>query len=136
MIKFVDRDDRSDQEVEDLHQKGIRTTSKRHLEAYLLDNEIIEKLCSIVGAPEKTTDCIAAKDQAIHKAVLRGRPSDDLKSASGDIYIALKQILNLSRCGNNPDSFMRDTMAPLITPDTETYKLLEQDIFGDKDAEY
>ena len=136
VIKFVDRDDRSDQEVEDLHQKGIRTTSKRHLEAYLLDNEIIEKLCSAVGAPEKTIDCIAAKDQAIHKAVLRGRPSDDLKSASGDIYIALKQILNLLRCGNNPDSFMRDTMAPLITPDTETYKLLEQDIFGDKDAEY
>ena len=120
---------RSKQEVSELLEKGIKTTSRRHLEAYLLDDEIIKKLCNSVGLLEKFDECKAEKEKAIGNAHLRGRPTDDIKAASGEIYIALKKVLNLSRCGNNPDSFMRDTMAPLITPDTEVYKQLEKDIF-------
>ena len=41
-------------------------------------------------------------------------------------YISL-----LTQCGNNPDPFMRDTLAPLITPDMDIYKELEAEIFGD-----
>lgn len=129
IIKFIDRDDRSTQEVSDLRKKGIRTTTMRHLESYLLDDEIIKKLCNVKTQPEKIDECIDAKNKAINDAILRGKPADDLKAASGDIYIALKRILGLSCCGNNPDTFMRDTMAPLITSDTTVYKLLEQDIF-------
>ena len=54
-----------------------------------------------------------------------------MKSARGDIYTSLKKILGLTQCGNRPDPFLRDTMAPLITPDMEIYKQLERDIFGD-----
>lgn len=130
LIKIVDRDDRSEQEVSELLEKGIKTTSKRHLEAYLLDDEIIKKLCNSVGLLEKLDECKVEKEKAIGNALSRGRPADDIKAASGEIYTALKKVLNLSRCGNNPDSFMRDTMAPLITPDTDVYKQLEKDIFG------
>lgn len=130
VIKIVDRDDRSEQEVTELFEKGIKTTSKRHLEAYLLDDEIIKKLCNSVGLLEKFDECKAEKEKAINSVISRGRPADDIKAASGEIYTSLKRLLNLSRCGNNPDSFMRDTMAPLITPDTEIYQQLEQDIFG------
>lgn len=135
VIKIVDRDDLSEQEVSELLQKGIKTTSKRHLEAYLLDDEIIRKLCNSVGLPEKFDECKVEKLKAINNAILRGRAADDIKAASGEIYTALRRVLNLSRCGNNPDSFMRDTMAPLITPDTVVYKQLEQDIFGHKDTD-
>lgn len=132
VIKIVDRDDRSDQEVEELASCGIRTTSKRHLEAYLLDDEIIKKLCECnkVNKPEKLNDCLDAKKTAIDAAVSRGRPSDDIKAASGEIYTSLKRILDLKRCGNGPDAFMRDTMAALVTSDTDVYKQLEQDVFG------
>jgi predicted ATPase len=129
VIKIVDRDERSEQEVSELLEKGIKTTSKRHLEAYILDDEIIKKLCNNVGFSNRFNKCKVEKEKALKNANLRGRPADDIKAASGEIYTSLKKILSLSRCGNNADSFMRDTLTPLITPDTEVYKQLERDIF-------
>lgn len=131
VIKVVDRDDRSEQEIAELLQKGIRTLSKRHLEAYLLDDSVIKKLCDIKGAPEKYEECLQKKREAIEHSIARKNPSDDIKSAQGEIFNSLKEILNLTRCGNTADSFLRDTMAPLITPDTEIYKQLEKDVFGE-----
>lgn len=129
-IKIVDRDDRSEKEVQELLEKGIKTTGKRHLESYLLDDEIIKRLCEKQCQLDKYEDCIKAKEEAIASSVARGNPLDDVKSASGEIYTALKRILMLQRCGNNKDAFIRDTMAPLVTPDTKVYKLIEKDIFG------
>lgn len=132
VIKVVDRDDRSDQEVADLLKKNIKTLSRRHLEAYLLDDSIIEKLCIREKQPDKYSDCLAKKTAAIAKSVLQNHPADDIKSARGEIYLGLKNTLGLTKCGNTADTFIRDTMAPLVTPDTEIYKQLEQEIFGEQ----
>lgn len=129
VIKIVDRDERSNTEVAELLQKGIKTLSKRHLESYLLDDTIIEKLCISKGQPGKYNECLMKKSAALTNVVSQGKPQDDIKSARGEIYVALKQTLCLSQCGNNADAFLRDTMAPLITPDTGIYKLLENEIF-------
>lgn len=129
VIKIVDRDDMSEQEVSDLTKKEVKTLSERHLEAYLLDDSVIKKLCEKNGKEEKYDECIEEKKKAIKRIVDKGKPEDDIKSARGEIYIALKRILSLSRCGNTADNFLRDTIAPLITPDMEIYKKLERDIF-------
>lgn len=130
IIKVVDRDDRSEQEVSDLLAKKIKTLSRRHLEAYLLDDEVIRKLCESLGKSDKFTECIDAKKAAIANSVSQGKPSNDIKSARGEIYLGLKRILCLEYCGNTADAFIRDTIAPLITPDMDVYKELENDIFG------
>lgn len=129
VIKIVDRDDRSDQEVEELEKKGIKTLSGRHLETYLLDDSVIKKLCQVNNKDDKYEECIIRKKEAIDRIVSQGKPADDIKSARGEIYLALKQILGLSRCGNTADSFLRDTMAPLITAEMDIYKKLESEIF-------
>lgn len=130
IIKVVDRDDRSDKEVSDLLARKIKTLSRRHLEAYLLDDEVIRKLCDYQGQADKATECIDAKKAAIANSVSQGKPSDDIKSARGEIYVGIKRILCLQHCGNTADSFIRDTLAPLVTPDMNVYKELENDIFG------
>lgn len=129
IIKFVDRDDKSDQEVQELKEKGIKTSLRRHVESYLFDNEIIEKLCKSINKQELYQDCISAKCNALMNSVERGNPSDDIKSASGDIFNELKRILGLRQCGNNKSAFLRDTMAPLITEETNIYRELEKEIF-------
>ena len=53
---------------------------------------------------------------------------DDLKSVKGEIYNILKKELSLAQCGNTADAFIINNLAPLITPDTEIYKVLEVDI--------
>lgn len=130
IIKVVDRDDKSAQEVSDLNAKGIKVLSRRHIECYLLDDEIIERLCISVNHPELLPDCLRMKNFALENSVKRGNPSDDIKSASGEIYVGLKKILELTGCGSKTHTFLRDTMAPLVTEDTKIYKSLEQEIFS------
>jgi len=130
IIRFVDRDDRSKEEIKELLAKGIKATSRRHIESYLLDDIIIGKLCVQSGRPEVYQQCIDAKKDKIIASVQRGNASDDIKSASGEIYIELKKILGLTQCGNNLCAFLRDTMAPLVTEETVVYQELEHEIFG------
>lgn len=131
VIKIIDRDDRSENEISDLLEKGIRVLTERNLESYLLSDSVIKKLCEHVGKPEEYEGCIKAKKAAMEASVERGKTADDYKSASGEIYNELKRRLQLTGCGNNKDTFMRDTLAPLISPDMEVYKKLDVEIFGE-----
>ncbi|MFN3951896.1 MAG: AAA family ATPase [Thermaurantimonas sp.] len=131
IIKFVDRDDKSNEEVSDLLNKGIKTSKRRHIECYLLDDEIILKLCEKVGKPELKEQCLQVKQEALENSINRGNPKDDIKSASGEIFTELKRILSLTQCGNNTRAFLRDTIAPLVTEETNVYKELENEIFGE-----
>lgn len=133
IIKIVDRDDRSPQEVADLAKSGIRVLKRRNLESYVLDDSVIKKLCNKVGKPEECAACIQEKQQALTDSVSRGNAPDDFKKASSGIYLSLKRHLSLTQCGNNPDPFMRDTLSLLITPDMDIYKELEAEIFGNND---
>jgi AAA15 family ATPase/GTPase len=130
VIRVVDRDDLSATEVASLLTKGVKTLSRRHIECYLLDDEIIKKLCALVGHPELESNCLAAKAFQITNSVNRGNPAEDMKSASGSIMVDLKRLLGMTRCGNTTESFLRDTISPLITPETNVYKELEHSIFG------
>lgn len=131
IIRIVDRDDKSEEEVHRLIEKGVRVLSRRMIESYLLDDEVIKKLCTMTDSSEKIDECIRKKQEAINNSIERGNSPDDLKRASGGIYIAIKRELSLERAGSNADAFMRDTLAPLITEDMDVYKLLEKDIFGE-----
>lgn len=130
IIKFVDRDDKSDGEVTELLDRGVKTSTRRHIESYLLDDEIIRKLCTHLQKDELVDQCLQAKTDAINESTARGNPPDDIKSASGQIFIKIKRILELTQCGNNKCAFLRDTVAPLVTEDTNIYQELENEIFG------
>ncbi|MBD1207934.1 MAG: AAA family ATPase [Ignavibacteria bacterium] len=130
ILKFVDRDDKSPEEIAELLQKGIKTSKRRHIESYLLDDEIIKKLCDSIGKTELYQQCIQTKQDAIRDSnENRNNPIDDIKSASGQIFTELKRILSLTQCGNNKCAFLRDTLTPLVTEETAIFKELESEIF-------
>jgi len=130
IIIVIDGDDHSQEEKSAFKEKGINVLSRRHIEAYIYDKEIIRKLCEINGKTDKFNDCCIMIDEKMEDSRNRGNAVDDVKSASGDIYTELKRILDLNGCGNNPVTFARDTLASLITKDTNVYKELKTDIFG------
>lgn len=130
IVKIIDRDDRSEQECKDLLAKGIKVLQQRNLESYLLDDSVIHKLCASLGKVDKYEECIKEKRDALARSIARGNAADDYKSASGEIYVALKKCLALTKCGNNADTFMRDTLSHLITPDMDVFKRLKNEIFG------
>ena len=70
-------------------------------------------------------DALKIKADALTGSVGRGNPADDMKSAAGEIYTKLKQLLSLQRAETTLTPFMRDTLAPLITPSMSTYAKLK-----------
>jgi len=136
VVRLVDRDDRSEQEIFQLGVSGVRVLSRRNLEAYLLDDSVLQALCVTLGHSDKMVDVLEAKQRAIAASVARGNAVDDVKSAAGDTYTAVKRILALSGCGNNTEAFMRDTLAPLFKPGLAAYDALKCDIFGPRSAPY
>ena len=132
IIKVIDRDERTDQEISELNKKGIKVLKRRNLESYLFDDSVIKKLCELNNKPEQFDKCEKAIKTAIANSVSRKNAPDDFKSARGEIYNELKTNLGLTKCGSNADTFLRDTLAPLITEDMEVYKELESEIFAEK----
>lgn len=130
IIKLVDRDARTPEEVAELRQKGIKVLSKRHIESYLLDDEILQLLCNKEGKSDEYQKIVEIKEQKLASSISRGNAADDIKSASGEIFVEIKRILQLNRGGNTKDAFFRDIMAPLITPETNVYQDLKHEIFG------
>jgi predicted ATPase len=130
VTRVIDRDDRSDEEIADLVKDGVCVLSRRNLEGYLFDDEVLAALCRSVGEEEKLPDVLIAKANAIAEAGRKGAAEDDLKAASGEIYKNAKQMLKLRRPGNDAKSFMRSTLAALMRPGMAVYEELKKDVFG------
>ena len=133
VVRLIDRDDQSDEETTDVESDGVRVLSRRNLESYLFDDEVLTRLVISVEKNDKVEELLNEK-QSILESRPTDYPSDDLKPSSGEIYNACKQILNLIRPGNNARTFMRDTLAPLIKPGMTVYDELKRDIFGNGHA--
>lgn len=130
IIRLIDLDDHTSGDVADFNSRGIRVLSRRHLEVYLYDDEVLHALCVSVGKPEKTDELLSAKDAAIKEVINAGYPGDDLKKAAGAIYNAAKKILSLTQSGNDAPAFARNTLAKLIRPDMAVYAELQKQLFG------
>jgi energy-coupling factor transporter ATP-binding protein EcfA2 len=122
---LVDRDDRSGPEVLDLENKGVIVLTRRNLESFLFADDVIEALVTRENQQGTLTAAMKIKRDALANSLARGNAGDDLKSAAGEIYTGLKQLLGLQRCGNNADAFMCHSLAPLITPGMVSYQALK-----------
>lgn len=130
VVRLIDRDMRAPEEVESLQAAGVRVLSRRHIESFLLDNEVIEALCRRVEQPDKVADALSIKADALVASQQRGNDPDDMKSAAGSVYVGLRRLLALSGAGNDWDAFARHTLAPLIRTDMQVYMDLRSDVFG------
>lgn len=131
IVKLIDRDDLSDDEVATLQASGVRVLSRRNLESFLLSDEILGRLCADAGQPERTRDIIEARDEAIRSALAGGKGMpDDLKRGGGAVQVFAKKQLGLTQSGSNTDEFKRTTLAPLIEPGTEAYCDLDRSLFS------
>lgn len=129
IVRLIDRDDRTGRQADDLAAKGVRVLSRRNLESYLFDDEVLQALAVSERREDKVQDLLAKK-QRIRDAKPDAR--DDLKPVRGKLYNACKTILGLTQCGENTNAFMRDTLAPLIQPEMKVYDELKRDIFDFK----
>ena len=128
VIGIVDRDQATEGEIERNAKKGIRTLSRTSIESYLLDDEVLMKLCEDHGESDKVNDLLTAKQDALDKHGLKS--SDNLKRIVQEVHGAAQSVLKSAYLGNDKDSFMMDELAPRIQPGMTVYEELHEDIFG------
>ena len=127
VVRLIDRDDRTDPTISELRKDGVRVLSRRNLESYLFDDEVLKALAASVRRVDKTEELLVKKQSIL--ATMTDASPDDLKPASGPMYVACKKILGLTQCGNTTEEFMQETLSPLIKPGMKAYKELRRDIF-------
>lgn len=130
VIRLIDLDDHSPNDVAENKSQGIRTLGRRNLECYLYDDEVLTALCHSVGKSELAPQLLKAKATEMNNVASKGFPPDDLKKAAGKVYTEAKRILSLTQVGNDKNAFAKQTLAPLVVPSMDTYQKLEADIFG------
>jgi len=130
IVRLIDKDDHSVADIEEFKKQGINVLSRRHIECFLYDDEILTALCMKIGMPQEVGGLLQDKADALTASITRGNPCDDIKSAAGQIYSSAKKRLGLTGVGNDPASFARNTLVPLVTAQTKTYEELRHCIFG------
>lgn len=130
VLAMCDRDDKSASEIADFEKDGNIVLGLRNLESYLLADDVFEALVNRESKPHLLQEALKIKSDALDNSVQRGNSRDDLKSAAGEIYTNLKRLLQMQRCGNSTDAFMRDTLAPLVTPSMTTYTQLKNSVIN------
>ena len=128
VVSLIDRDSLSSTEIAEHSKDGVRVLSRRNLESYLFDDEVLRALALSVGKTDKADELIAEKKRIRDQRT--GDAIDDLKPTSGQIYNVCKIALQLSNPGNDAKTFMRDTLAPLLRPGMTVYDDLKRDVFG------
>ena len=130
LTRLIDRDLRNEQEVADLQAAGVRVLSRRNIEAFLLDDEVLAALCQSQGQPGRADELIAAKQAAIAASVeQRGNDPDDLKKIGSQVLFDARKMLTMTQPGSDWTSFARFVLAPLIHVGMSTYQALKRDIF-------
>jgi len=122
VVRVIDRDDKSDQEVQDAAKDGLKILGRRNLESYLFDDDVLKELCISSGNDEKIESVLAEKAHLLNES---SGAADDLKPISGQLYVFCKKELALTQCGGDTKAFMRDTLSGLISNEIGLYQELK-----------
>lgn len=130
LTRIIDRDDRTDDEIQALNAQNVSVLSRRTIESYLLDDLILERLCVDFGNAELAPQLLASKYEALRVSVENGGPTDDFKRPSGEIYNAAKRLFPTRKLGSDKRAFLKGICAPIVRQVDSIYIELKQDIFG------
>lgn len=132
VIRVVDRDDKSDEEVSELIEKDVRVLGRRELENYLLDPEVVGRFVQ----SEQQTEIKGEILEILENCIKEARESngvivaDEVKDATGSFLIKIKRLIDLTGRASNSRAFLRDVLAPNLMPGMKTYDELRESIFG------
>lgn len=131
ILRLRDRDRATCQDKKNNAKEGILILSRKYIEKYLLDDEVLKQLCVSLGKSDKVKEFLTAKDKAIEKVENDNTIKKKRRPIVQRVQEQAEKILELSYSGDRIESFMRDILAPLIKPGMKVYEVLHEDIFGE-----
>ena len=124
IVRVIDLDDRTPEEAQDMHQKGVRVLARRSIEYYLLDDEVLRHFCKINGKDNLADAIVQAK-------IAAQSPATKIKEVAEKLRQWVKYNFGADfQPGSSRNAFLRDCLAVSFTPEMGAYKELKDDIFG------
>ena len=117
IFKVRDRNNLLPEKRKKLIEQGTRVLTRRCIEDYLVDHEVLEKF-----ADDNDLDACQLQE-------LKNINGNDAKARSGKIYQKISNGYRLT-VGDDREEFLSDVLAPLFSEDMTVYQELEKDIFG------
>ena len=127
--KLIDRDDMTD--VERIHkiEHGVRVLSRRELEDYLYDPEVIRTFLLTAGCGETLVESVLRERESL----LDGQPGPtNVKDVSRNLFEAIRNITGLPNLGRNREEFALQFLVPAVIQTTSVYNELWEDVFGSR----
>ena len=124
IMPLIDRDSMHEEEEEEKIRikNEMLVLPRRNIESCLFDEEILKRLIKKhKGDEEKTLS-------ETRKIIKDEECGENLKKVSHLLHAALEKSLKIERGGSDTTQFMKRTLAPLTTEETEIYKELEERI--------
>ncbi|NOV99393.1 AAA family ATPase [Isoptericola chiayiensis] len=131
LVRLVDRDLLSEEEVAEYNAAGVRVLGRRNIESYLMDDEVLVALCNEYGAIDRSETLIQRRDALMSDSIAKGNDRDDFKKIAGLFYTDIRRDLGISGGGSNWNAFATGTLASLLQPGMGVYSELKQSIFGE-----
>lgn len=127
--RVIDRDDRTDADIATERSKDVKVLALRSIESYLLSDEVLELLETQLAGEKSSGIFVKTKVHELKQSRAKSGRNDDLKAVASAIYQALRRSHPTGKIGSNTDGFLKSICAPLITPNTSTYRDLHACIF-------
>lgn len=122
IIGIRDRDQMTPAEVSEARSGGIRVLTRTCIEKYLLDDEVLAAFCRKNEFSDDVFNDIKK---------IRDADENEPKKASQNIRTHIVHINKSLQVGDNQETFLKHSLAPLLTSDMQVYDELKQDIFGE-----
>ena len=127
VVKLIDRDEMTDEKREEQIKQGIRVLSRREIEEYLYDAEVLTAFMDRENVGEKTQQVISAR-----KSLLEETDGNwNSKHVSRKIFQSVKDITGLHNLGNTREEFALQYLVPALKHTPAVYQEISQDVFGD-----
>ena len=125
--RLIDRDEMAPTEREKKIQQGVRVLTRRELENYLYEPEVLSTFCQQANKSEFNDD-ILAKTQEL----LNGNQPEffDFKTITQELLQHIRTTTKIDNIGNNRREFALEYLVPALKSTPAVFEELEHDIFG------
>lgn len=130
VVRLVDRDLLSPEEVTDQKAAGVQVLSRRNVEAYLLDDEVVDAFAAAQGDSSAGQTLRDERDALMATSISNGHDGDDFKKIAGEWSVAARKLLKMTNSGSTWEAFAIASLAPNVRPGMSVYGELRASIFG------
>ncbi|MCW2543781.1 MAG: hypothetical protein JWM40_1333 [Frankiales bacterium] len=130
VVRLIDRDLLSPQEATEQEAAGVHVLGRRNIEAYLLDDEVIDAFAEAQGDATAGQLLRDQRDTLLASSVANGNDPDDYKKVAGDWSVFARKHFKMVNSGSTWAAFAVSVLAPMLVPNMTAYSELKQCIFS------